>query len=182
MLQSQLIEKDSGCSAMLRDNQTDDLTRLFSVYHECSGAKCIDPIAEIFRKHVEAEGMSLVNQVSAVAGGSGEGAPNRKEVQAAEQEFIQKVIDLQARLHPCSTQTCPWPPAQLHSCGWSASAFALHGQVLSCFISCDEGVGSDTRNRRSLTFPQHTLACSEKALVCHPSDRVSRKGSRVSSL
>lgn len=62
-MQTTLIEKDSGCSAMLRDNQTEDLTRLFSVYHECSGAKCIEPIAEIFRKHVEAEGMSLVNQV-----------------------------------------------------------------------------------------------------------------------
>ena len=46
---------------MLRDNKTDDLERLFKLYNAC-GNKSIEPIADIFRKHIEDEGMSLVKQ------------------------------------------------------------------------------------------------------------------------
>jgi cullin 1 len=93
-----LIEKDSGCRAMLRDNKTDDLARLFTLYNQC-GPRTIDPIAAIFKKHIEEEGLSLVHQVSdVVAGGTASSsASNRKEVQAAEQQFVRKVIDLQVR-------------------------------------------------------------------------------------
>ena len=48
----QLIEKDTGCNAMLRDNKTEDLKRMFKLFHRC-GPSSITPLAEIFRKHVE---------------------------------------------------------------------------------------------------------------------------------
>ena len=101
-MQTDLIQKDSGCSAMLRDNKTEDLKRMFELFSAC-GAKQIEPIAEIFRKHIESEGMSLVKQATDAVNGSGEGSSsgsggsgaNRKETQAAEQQFIRKVIELQ---------------------------------------------------------------------------------------
>ena len=95
-LQTNLIEKDSGCSAMLRDNKTEDLTRLFKLYHACS-ARAIDPIADIFRKHIEAEGMSLVKQASDTLSGD----VSRKDAQAAETKFVQSVIELQVFSHGC---------------------------------------------------------------------------------
>lgn len=95
-MQATLIEKDSGCSAMLRDNKTADLERLFALYSRC-GPKCIEPIAKIFQQHVHAEGVSLVNQCSAVVTGDKDSAANRKEVANAEQTFIKKVLELQVR-------------------------------------------------------------------------------------
>jgi cullin 1 len=91
-----LIEKESGCGAMLRDNKTADLERLFRLYNDCQ-ASTIWPIADIFKKHMLAEGDTLVNELSAVVTGDKEASANRKEVQAAELAFVRNILDLQVR-------------------------------------------------------------------------------------
>jgi cullin 1 len=98
-VQMQLIEKDTGCNAMLRDNKTDDLRRMFKLFHRC-GASSIIPLAEIFRKHIEEEGMALLNQVkaSAEAGEGPGGHAARKESANAEQQFIRNILSLQVPL------------------------------------------------------------------------------------
>jgi Cullin family len=117
----QLIEKDSGASSMLRDNKTDDLARLFSLYNAC-GTKAIEPIADIFRKHIEAEGMSLVKQVTDAFCAEG---GNRKDVQNAETAFVQQIIELQARRSLC-----------MHVAANDMSRFlALHLHTLQC-VGC----------------------------------------------
>lgn len=95
--QTELIEKDTGCRAMLQDSKTDDLRRMFKLFHKC-GAACITPLADIFRKHIEEEGLALLSQVkSAVDAGaeSGAGAASRKEAANAEQQFIRNILALQ---------------------------------------------------------------------------------------
>lgn len=106
-VQMDLIEKDTGCNAMLRDNKTDDLRRMFKLYHRC-GPSCITPLAEIFRKHIEEEGMALLNQVKAsteAGEGAAVGAASRKESANAEQQFIRNILALQVR-PTSSTPSC----------------------------------------------------------------------------
>lgn len=98
--QTELIEKDTGCRAMLQDSKLDDLRRMFQLFQRC-GAACITPLADIFRKHIEEEGMALLSQVkSAVDAGaeSGAGAASRKEAANAEQQFIRNILALQVRM------------------------------------------------------------------------------------
>jgi cullin 1 len=90
----ELIQKESGCSAMLRDNKTSDLERLFKLYSACQ-AHTIPPIANIFKAHMLQEGDALVNELAAVVIGDKDTPSNRKEVQAAELSFVRKVLDLQ---------------------------------------------------------------------------------------
>ena len=100
-VQQDLIEKDTGCNAMLRDNKTEDLRRMFKLFHRC-GPTSIVPLADIFRKHIEEEGMALLNQVkaSAEAGEGAGGAASRKESANAEQQFIRNILALQVPVPP----------------------------------------------------------------------------------
>ncbi|XP_052205424.1 cullin-1-like isoform X2 [Diospyros lotus] len=75
---TQLLEKEhSGCHALLRDDKVTDLNRMYRLF--CKITKGLDPIANIFKQHVTAEGTALVQQAEDVA---------RNKV------FVRKVIDL----------------------------------------------------------------------------------------
>ncbi|KAF8111551.1 hypothetical protein N665_0074s0080 [Sinapis alba] len=79
----QLLEKEnSGCSALLRDDKMDDLSRMYRLYHAIP--KGLEPVAEAFRLHVTAEGNTLIKQAEdEAASGSVE-----------EQVLVRKIIDL----------------------------------------------------------------------------------------
>lgn len=63
---NQLLEKeDSGCRALLKDEKVEDLTRMYSLFHKFP--KGIELVAEIFKQHVAAEGMIVVQQAADVA-------------------------------------------------------------------------------------------------------------------
>lgn len=97
--EQQVIEKDTGCEAMLRDHKLDDLSRLCRVFTRVPNG--LNPISQLFRKHVEAEGMALVNEVTAAAAAKPDGVGlAKKEAVSAEQNFIRRVLALQVRRVP----------------------------------------------------------------------------------
>ncbi|KAJ0231113.1 Cullin protein [Hirschfeldia incana] len=83
LVAKQLLEKEnSGCSALLREDKTDDLSRMYRLYHAIPNG--LEPVAEAFRLHVTAEGNALVKQAEdAATSGSVE-----------EQVLVRKMIDL----------------------------------------------------------------------------------------
>ncbi|MCD7468422.1 hypothetical protein HAX54_006591, partial [Datura stramonium] len=63
---NQLLEKeDSGCRALLRDEKVEDLSRMYSLFHKIPEG--IELVAEIFKQHVAAEGMVVVQQAADAA-------------------------------------------------------------------------------------------------------------------
>ena len=61
--QQRLLEKEnSGCAALLQDNHKDDLARMFRLFGRIPNG--LNPMAEMFKKHVEGEGQKLVAQAS----------------------------------------------------------------------------------------------------------------------
>lgn len=84
----QLLEKEhSGCRALLRDDKVDDLSRMYRLYHKIS--KGLDPVSNIFKQHVTAEGTALVQQAEDAASSQ---AANGAGVQ--EQVLVRKIIEL----------------------------------------------------------------------------------------
>ncbi|CAB80750.1 putative cullin-like 1 protein [Arabidopsis thaliana] len=85
---SQLLEKEhSGCRALLRDDKVDDLSRMYRLYHKI--LRGLEPVANIFKQHVTAEGNALVQQAEDTATNQ---VANTASVQ--EQVLIRKVIEL----------------------------------------------------------------------------------------
>ncbi|KAG2267493.1 hypothetical protein Bca52824_062048 [Brassica carinata] len=78
-----LLEKEhSGCSALLRDDKTDDLSRMYRLYHPIP--KGLEPVADAFRIYV-ARGNALIKQAQ-------DAAANGSLVEA--QVLVGKIIDL----------------------------------------------------------------------------------------
>lgn len=61
--QTRLLEKeDSGCAALLKNDKRDDLARMYRLFGRIP--KGLDPIAYLFRRHIEVEGMKLVQDAA----------------------------------------------------------------------------------------------------------------------
>ena len=95
-----LLEKEhSGCAVLLRDDKTEDLARAFRLFKRVPGG--LPPVADIFKKHVEKEGVSLVKQAEdtavqkkeAKAAGGDKGA-TAAAAQSTEQLFVRNLIAL----------------------------------------------------------------------------------------
>ncbi|NP_001292986.1 cullin 1 [Solanum lycopersicum] len=85
---NQLLEKeDSGCRALLKDEKVEDLTRMYSLFHKFP--KGIELVAEIFKQHVAAEGMIVVQQAADVANNKTESSGGSHE-----QDFVKKAFEL----------------------------------------------------------------------------------------
>ncbi|XP_009757793.1 cullin-1 [Nicotiana tabacum] len=85
---NQLLEKEhSGCRALLRDDKVEDLSRMYRLFHRIP--KGLEPVANMFKQHVTAEGMVLVQQAE-------DSASNKAESSSGSQEqvFVRKVIEL----------------------------------------------------------------------------------------
>ncbi|CAA7061302.1 unnamed protein product [Microthlaspi erraticum] len=66
----QLLEKEhSGCGALLRDDKVDDLSRMYRLYQPI--AKGLEPVADVFKQHITAEGNALIKQAEDAATSSG---------------------------------------------------------------------------------------------------------------
>ncbi|KAI3864099.1 hypothetical protein MKW98_031691, partial [Papaver atlanticum] len=86
----QLLEKEhSGCYALLREDKTEDLTRMYNLFSKIP--KGLDPVSLMFKQHVTSEGIAVVNQAEDAANSRKE---NRNVSGSQEQMFIRKVIDL----------------------------------------------------------------------------------------
>ena len=86
--------------------QKEDLARIYRVFQRL-GPKGLDPVADLFRKHVEAEGMQRVKEAT-------EAAAAKKEKGAG----AHRVLGLKGRLSTSSPL-----PSLLHT----AAVFALQG-------------------------------------------------------
>ncbi|XP_049412004.1 cullin-1-like [Solanum stenotomum] len=85
---NQLLEKeDSGCRALLKDEKVEDLTRMYSLFHKIP--KGIELVAEIFKQHIAAEGMVVVQQAADVANNKTESSGGSQE-----QDFVKKAFEL----------------------------------------------------------------------------------------
>ncbi|CAN4123225.1 unnamed protein product [Withania somnifera] len=63
---TQLLEKEhSGCHALLRDDKVEDLSRMYRLFSKIP--RGLDPVANIFKQHVTAEGTALVKQAEDAA-------------------------------------------------------------------------------------------------------------------
>ncbi|MQL05626.1 hypothetical protein EI015_26520, partial [Escherichia coli] len=85
---NQLLEKEhSGCHALLTGDKVEDLSRMYRLYHKIP--KGLDPVANIFKQHITAEGTALVQQAEEAARNK---AANGSSFQ--EQVLVRKFIDL----------------------------------------------------------------------------------------
>ena len=92
--ETQLLEKEhSGCAVLLRDDKTEDLARMFRLFKRIPAG--LPPVADIFKKHVEKEGVTLVKQAEDAEGAKKE-APKDKAAaaQGTEQVFVRSIIQL----------------------------------------------------------------------------------------
>ena len=95
--QVRLLEKEnSGCAALLRDDKKEDLARMYRLFGRIP--KGLEPMADMFRKHVESEGLKLVGQAGEAVEAKKErkGAAAKAEASGASPEhtFIREVISL----------------------------------------------------------------------------------------
>lgn len=94
--EDKLLQKEhSGCAALLRDDKTDDLARMYRLFQRIT--KGLDPVAEIFKEHVEAEGMKLVKEVTEAVEAKKEketGKPTKDSGSSYEQHYVRQVIEL----------------------------------------------------------------------------------------
>ncbi|KAI7990809.1 Cullin-1 [Camellia lanceoleosa] len=85
---TQLLEKEhSGSRVLLRDDKVEDLSRMYRLFHKIP--KGLEPVANIFKQHVTAEGTALVQQAEDAASNKAENALGSQE-----QVFVRKVIEL----------------------------------------------------------------------------------------
>ncbi|KFK29755.1 hypothetical protein AALP_AA7G174800 [Arabis alpina] len=83
----QLQENEhSGCRALLRDDKMDDLSRMFWIYHKIT--RGLEPVADLFKKHITAEGNFLIKQAEEAATNQAGG------MQEQEQVLVRKIIEL----------------------------------------------------------------------------------------
>lgn len=96
--ETQLLAKEhSGAAALLRDDKTEDLGRMHRLFSRIT--KGLDPIADIFREHVEGEGMKLVKEATSAAETKKDkerdaGKPSKDSGGGYEQTYVRAVISL----------------------------------------------------------------------------------------
>lgn len=107
--EEQLLTKEhSGCAALLRDDKTDDLARMYRLFSRIT--KGLEPVADMFREHVEAEGMKRVKEATEAAEAKKEKDAAKGKAKAAEgvggfeQQYVRGIIELHDKyLHYVST-------------------------------------------------------------------------------
>ncbi|KAG5587654.1 hypothetical protein H5410_048088 [Solanum commersonii] len=84
---NQLLEKEhSGCRVLLRDDKVEDLSRMYRLFHRIP--KGLEPVSNMFKQHVVAEGMVLVQQAEDTTNNKAESSGS------GEQVFVRKLIEL----------------------------------------------------------------------------------------
>ncbi|XP_015088547.1 cullin-1-like isoform X2 [Solanum pennellii] len=85
---NQLLEKEhSGCRVLLRDDKVEDLSRMYRLFHRVP--KGLEPVSNMFKQHVVAEGMVLVQQAEDTTNSKAESSGSGEQ-----QVFVRKLIEL----------------------------------------------------------------------------------------
>ncbi|CAD5187377.1 cullin-1 [Musa acuminata AAA Group] len=139
---SQLLEKEhSGCHALLRDDKVDDLSRMYRLF--CRIPRGLDPVSQIFKQHVTAEGTALVKQAEDAA--SNKKAEKRDVVGLQEQVFVRKVIELHDKYL-----------SYVNDCFQNHSLF--HKALKEAFeVFCNKGVAGSSSAELLATFCDNIL-------------------------
>jgi len=90
--EQELLEKEhSGCHALLVDDKMEDMARMFRLFSRVPSG--LLPVADMFKKHIESEGMSLVKHAeAAVSQRKDQG--KRDALASTEQVFVKCTIQL----------------------------------------------------------------------------------------
>ncbi|KAL3380261.1 hypothetical protein AABB24_000747 [Solanum stoloniferum] len=122
---TQPLEKlHSGCHALLRDDKVEDLSRMYRLFSKIP--RGLDPVANIFKQHVTAEGTALVKQA--------EDAASNKKV------FVRKVIELHDKYL-----------AYVNNCFQNSTLF--HKVLKEAFeLFCNKGVTGSSSTELLATF------------------------------
>ncbi|CAM8915136.1 unnamed protein product [Rhodiola kirilowii] len=139
---SQLLEKEhSGCHALLRDDKTEDLSRMYRLFSRIT--RGLDPVSNIFKQHVTGEGTALVKQAEDAA--STKKAEKRDIVGPQEQAFVRKVIELHDKYL-----------AYVSDCFQNHTLF--HKALKEAFeVFCNKGVGGSSSAELLATFCDNIL-------------------------
>uniref|UniRef100_A0A7N0UQR0 Cullin family profile domain-containing protein n=1 Tax=Kalanchoe fedtschenkoi TaxID=63787 RepID=A0A7N0UQR0_KALFE len=139
---SQLLEKEhSGCHALLRDDKTEDLSRMYRLFSRIN--RGLDPVSNIFKQHVTGEGTALVKQAEDAA--SSKKAEKRDTVGPQEQVFVRKVIELHDKYL-----------AYVSDCFQNHTLF--HKALKEAFeVFCNKGVGGSSSAELLATFCDNIL-------------------------
>ncbi|XP_044498351.1 cullin-1 [Mangifera indica] len=139
---NQLLEKEhSGCHALLRDDKVEDLSRMFRLFSKIP--RGLDPVSNIFKQHVTAEGTALVKQAEDAA--SNKKAEKRDVVGLQEQVFVRKVIELHDKYL-----------AYVNDCFQNHTLF--HKSLKEAFeVFCNKGVSGSSSAELLATFCDNIL-------------------------
>ncbi|KAK6130494.1 hypothetical protein DH2020_035752 [Rehmannia glutinosa] len=139
---TQLLEKEhSGCHALLRDDKVEDLSRMYRLFSKIP--RGLEPVANIFKQHVTAEGTTLVKQAEDAA--SNKKAEKKDVVGLQEQVFVRKVIELHDKFM-----------AYVNDCFLNHTLF--HKALKEAFeIFCNKGVAGSSSAELLATFCDNIL-------------------------
>ncbi|KAJ3673348.1 hypothetical protein LUZ60_006722 [Juncus effusus] len=139
---SELLEKEhSGCYALLRDDKTEDLSRMYRLFSKIT--KGLDPVSQMFKQHVTSEGTALVKQAEDAA--SNKKAEKKDIVGMQEQVFVRKIIELHDKYMAYVTE-----------CFQNHSLF--HKALKEAFeVFCNKGVGGSTSAELLASFCDNIL-------------------------
>nr|CAB3463929.1 unnamed protein product [Digitaria exilis] len=144
-----LLEKEhSGCSALLRDDKVEDLSRMYRLFSKIN--RGLEPISNMFKMHVTNEGTALVKQAEDSASNK---KPEKKDmVGMQEQVFVWKIIELHDKY-----------VAYVTDCFQGHTLF--HKALKEAFeVFCNKGVSGSSSAELLATFCDNILkkGCSEK--------------------
>jgi len=146
--QSQLLGKEqSGCAALLRDDKVEDLSRMYRLFSRIDKGK--DPVAAIFKKHVEAEGISLVKAAEQAVEGKRD---PKKDASSQESMFVRLVI----RLHDKYIQ-------YVNDCFGGKHDSLFHKALKEAFeVFCNKTIVGSTSAELMATFCDNLLKKGSK--------------------
>jgi cullin 1 len=101
--QALLSKEGSGAAALLRDDREADLSRMYRLFWRVP--RGLEPVAEAFKEHVEAEGMRLVREVAEAA----EARRDRQQQQQQQQQEGEGAAGAATADRP--DKAAPAPPA-----------------------------------------------------------------------
>ncbi|KAL9161360.1 hypothetical protein ABFS82_07G016600 [Erythranthe guttata] len=87
---TQLLEKEhSGCHALLRDDKVEDLSRMYRLFSKVP--RGLEPVANIYKQHVTAEGTALVKQAEDAASNK---KAERKDVVGLQEQALKEAFEI----------------------------------------------------------------------------------------
>ncbi|KAK3248376.1 Cullin-1 [Cymbomonas tetramitiformis] len=142
--EQQLLDKEhSGCHALLQDDKTDDLSRMFRLFNRVPNG--LQPVSEIFRKHIENEGMELVKQAENAATAKKDSSKMKDGSSSTEQFFVKSIIELHDKYLQYVTE-----------CFLNSSLF--HKAVKEAFeVFCNKAIAGSTSAELLASFCDNLL-------------------------